>query len=214
MIDVVLPVLDEAEALPWVLERMPPGFRPVVVDNGSSDGSALIARSLGARVVAASITGFGYACHKGLAATTTEVVCFMDCDGSLDPRQLPVVAAPVESGGADLVLGSRQPEPGAWPLHARIANRVIARRLNRSCGLGLTDLGPMRSARRQPLLDLAVSDRRSGWPLEMVVLAARAGWRITESPVTYRRRRGGRSKVSGSARGTLRAVVDMARVAP
>jgi glycosyltransferase involved in cell wall biosynthesis len=209
MPDVVLPVLDEAEALPWVLGRMPDGFRPIVVDNGSSDGSATIARDLGADVVEEPRRGFGAACWAGLRAATDPVVCFMDCDGSLDPRDLPSVCARL--AGADLVLAQRVAEPGAWPLHARAANRLLTLELRRRCGVGLRDLGPMRAARRAPLLDLGIADRRFGWPLEMVLRAAAAGWRIDEVAVPYRAR-AGRSKVTGSVRGTLRAVRDMGRV--
>jgi glycosyltransferase involved in cell wall biosynthesis len=209
VIDVVLPVLDEAEALPWVLGRMPPGFRPLVVDNGSSDGSAQIAARLGAAVVSEPVRGFGAACHTGLVASGSRVICFMDCDGSLDPRDLPRVAAPVSSGNADLVLGARQPERGAWPLHARAANRALALELRRRAGVRLTDLGPMRAARRDALLGLGLRDRRFGWPLEMALRAAAAGWRMEEVPVAYRARRG-RSKVTGTLRGSARAVRDMA----
>jgi glycosyltransferase involved in cell wall biosynthesis len=209
VIDVVLPVLDEAEALPWVLGRMPPGFRPLVVDNGSSDGSAQIAARLGAGVVSEPVRGFGAACHTGLVASGSRVICFMDCDGSLDPRDLPRVAAPVSSGNADLVLGARQPERGAWPLHARTANRALALELRRRAGVRLTDLGPMRAARRDALLGLGLRDRRFGWPLEMALRAAAAGWRMEEVPVAYRARRG-RSKVTGTLRGSARAVRDMA----
>jgi glycosyltransferase involved in cell wall biosynthesis len=209
MPDVVLPVLDEADALPWVLGRMPDGFEPIVVDNGSSDGSAEIARRLGAAVVAEPRRGFGAACWAGLIAATDPVVCFMDCDGSLDPRDLPRVCEPLAR--ADLVLGARVPEPGAWPLHARSANRLLALELRRRAHVELRDLGPMRAARRVPLLALGVADRRFGWPLEMVLRAAAAGWRIAEVPVPYLPR-AGRSKVTGSVRGTLRAVRDMGRV--
>src|SRR6185503_8888058 len=107
MPDVVLPVLDEREALPWVLERMPAGYDPIVVDNGSTDGSGELARRLGARVVPEPRAGFGAACFAGLLAARGEVVCFMDCDASLDPRDLPRVARPVLAGEADLVLGAR-----------------------------------------------------------------------------------------------------------
>jgi glycosyltransferase involved in cell wall biosynthesis len=210
VVDVILPVLDEAAALPWVLGRMPPGYRPLVVDNGSSDGSAEIASQLGARVEREPRRGFGAACHAGLLAATSEVICFMDCDGSLDPRELPLVAAPVLAGERDLMLGARQPERGAWPLHARLANRVIALELRRRSGLRLTDLGPMRAAPRAALLDLGVRDRRFGYPLEMVLQAAAAGWRVAETDVGYRAR-SGRSKVTGTALGTARAVADMAR---
>ncbi|MGH9267553.1 MAG: glycosyltransferase family 2 protein, partial [Acidimicrobiales bacterium] len=122
MIEVVLPVLNEAAALPWVLGRMPPGFAPIVVDNGSTDGSGEVAAGLGARVVGEPQPGFGAACFAGLQAASGELVCFMDCDGSLDPQALPSVAGPVASGAADLVLGRRRPEPGAWPVHARLLN--------------------------------------------------------------------------------------------
>jgi glycosyltransferase involved in cell wall biosynthesis len=211
--DVVLPVLDEAEAIPWVLGRMPHGFRPIVVDNGSGDGSGALARSLGALVVEEPRRGFGAACHAGLAAATADVVCFMDCDASLDPADLRAVAAPVEAGAAELVLGARRAAPGAWPLHARVANRAIAARLRRRTGLALTDLGPMRAAPRVALVALDVADRRFGYPLEMVAKAAAAGWRVAERPVAYRPR-AGRSKVTGTLRGTALAVADMRRVLP
>jgi glycosyltransferase involved in cell wall biosynthesis len=210
MPDVVLPVLDEAEALPWVLDRMPAGYEPLVVDNGSVDGSAEIARRLGARVVAEPARGFGAACFTGLTAARSEVVCFMDCDASLDPCELPAVAGPVAAGRADLVLGRREAGRGAWPLHSRLANRAVVLLLRRRTGVRLRDLGPMRAARRQDLVGLGLSDRRSGWPLEMVVRAAAAGWRIQEVDVDYRPRVG-RSKITGTVRGTLRAVADMAR---
>ncbi|MGI8683563.1 MAG: glycosyltransferase family 2 protein [Acidimicrobiales bacterium] len=212
MPDVVLPVLDEIEALPWVLGRMPDGYDPIVVDNGSGDGSAALARRLGALVVAEPRTGFGAACFAGLLAATADVVCFMDCDASLDPAELPLVAGPVLHGSADLVLGARRPEAGAWPLHARLANRALAASLRHRTGLPLSDLGPMRAASREGLLGLGIEDRRCGWPLEMVLRAARAGWRVAEVPVLYRAR-SGRSKVTGTIRGTVRATRDMAAVA-
>jgi glycosyltransferase involved in cell wall biosynthesis len=211
VVDVVLPVLDEAAALPAVLGRMPAGFRALVVDNGSTDGSAAVARAAGALVIAEPARGFGAACWTGLCEATADVVCFMDADGSLDPRDLPRVARPVAEGGADLVLAARRATAGAWPAHARVANRLLARELRRRAGVTLTDLGPMRAARREALLDLGIADRRFGWPLEMVLRAARAGWRIEEVAVTYHPRIG-RSKVTGTVRGTGRAVRDMARV--
>jgi len=210
VIDVVLPVLDEAQALPWVLDRMPAGYRPIVVDNGSTDGSGALAARLGAEVVDEPQPGFGAACFAGLQAAASDVVCFMDCDGSLNPRELHLVAAPVTEGRADLALGERQARRGAWPLHARLANRLLALELRRRTGLKLRDLGPMRAARREALLALGIADRRFGWPLEMVLLAHRAGWRIEEVPVAYLPR-SGRSKVTGTVRGTARTVADMGR---
>jgi glycosyltransferase involved in cell wall biosynthesis len=209
MPEVILPVLDEAEAIPRVLAAMPDGFRPIVVDNGSSDGSGDIAREHGAEVVIEDRRGFGAACHAGLEAATDEVVCFMDCDGSLDPAHLPRLLAAHEAG-ADLVIGARVPEPGAWPLHARIANRVLAVELKRRTGLGLRDLGPMRVMNREALIGLGMRDRRSGWPLEMVLRAVAAGWRIEDLPVPLEGR-SGRSKVTGTLRGTLGAIADMSR---
>jgi glycosyltransferase involved in cell wall biosynthesis len=190
---------------------MPTGFAPLVVDNGSSDGSGAVASSCGARVVSEPRRGFGAACFAGLSAARTEVVCFMDCDGSLDPAELPSVAEPVVSGSVDLCLGARRAgvAPGVWPWHARLANRALAFELRRRCGVAVSDLGPMRAVRRSALISLDLQDRGFGWPLEMVLRAADGGWRVGEVPVEYRPRVGGRSKVSGSALGTLRAVRDM-----
>jgi glycosyltransferase involved in cell wall biosynthesis len=204
--DVVLPVLDEAEALPGVLAAMPAGYHPIVVDNGSLDGSAQIAADLGAEVVSEPRRGFGAACYAGLCAATAEVVCFMDCDGSVGPGQLPEFVEALAR--ADLVVGSRQPERGAWPPHARIANRLLAFELRRRTGLSLSDIGPMRAASRAGLLELGLRDRRSGWPLEMVLRAHAAGWTVAELPIAYRRR-SGRSKVTGTVRGTAQAIADM-----
>jgi glycosyltransferase involved in cell wall biosynthesis len=210
VIEVILPVLDEAESIPGVLALMPAGYEPLVVDNGSGDGSAEVGRRLGATVVSEPRRGFGAACFAGLLAARSELVCFMDCDGSLDPGELPLVAEPVSSGTVDLCLGARRPDPGAWPLHARLANRVLAAELRRRSSVPLTDLGPMRCARREGLLALQLRDRAFGWPLEMVLRATQASWRVSEVPVSYRARAAGRSKVSGSVRGTWRATRDMA----
>jgi dTDP-L-rhamnose 4-epimerase len=135
----------------------------------------------------------------------------MDCDGSLDPFDLERVTAPVREGRADLVLGARNGDRSAWPLHLRAANRALCLELRRRTGVHLSDLGPMRAARRRALLDLDIADRRFGWPLEMVLRAAGVGWRVSEAPVSYRSRVG-RSKVTGTLRGTLRAVRDMGAV--
>jgi glycosyltransferase involved in cell wall biosynthesis len=211
MPDVILPVLDEADAIPQVLAGLPAGFDPIVVDNASTDGSGDVARRHGVRVVHEPRKGFGAACWSGLVAATDDVVCFMDCDGSLAGVDLIRVAAPVLAGDADLVLGARRPSNGSWPMHARAANRFLAWEMRRRTALHLTDLGPMRAARRLDLLSLGVQDRRFGWPLEMVLRAAVAQWRIREVEVDYARRIG-RSKVTGTVRGTVRAVRDMASV--
>ncbi len=211
MPDVILPVLDEAGAIAQVLGAMPAGYRAIVVDNGSSDGSGAIAERLGATVVREPRRGFGAACHAGLLAAEGEIVCVMDCDGSFDPAELVGLVAALERGEGDLVLGRRRPSAGAWPLHARCANTILAALLRARSGLALRDLGPMRVCRRRAWLDLHVEDRAFGYPLEMVLLARRAGWQILELPVSYRPRTG-RSKVTGTLRGTARAVRDMTLV--
>jgi glycosyltransferase involved in cell wall biosynthesis len=212
-VDVVLPCLDEAASLPWVLSRLPAGYRAIVADNGSTDGSAAIAAAHGATVVPVPQRGFGAAAHAGLEAATAGFVCFCDADGSMDPAQLPRVLDPVRAGTADLVLGRRRPVRGAWPLHARVANIALARMLRARTGLRLHDLGPMRAARREALLDLGITDRRFGYPLEMVTRASDAGWHVEEVDVDYGlRTEGSRSKVTGTVLGTVRTVRDMRAV--
>jgi glycosyltransferase involved in cell wall biosynthesis len=212
--DVVFPCLDEAGALPQVLRRLPAGYRAIVADNGSTDGSAQIAADLGAVVVHVPRRGFGAAAHAGLEAATADVVCFCDADASMDPAQLPRVAGPVLAGEADLVLGRRRPtQRSAWPLHARVANTALGLMLRRRTGRALHDLGPMRAARREALLALGITDRRFGYPLEMVTRAADAGWRIIEVDVDYApRAEGTKSKVTGTVLGTARAINDMRKV--
>lgn len=212
MPDVILPCLDEAAALPWVLSRMPPGYRPIVADNASSDGSAELARAAGALVVEVAVRGFGAACAAGLVAATDDIVCFLDADASLDPAELPRVVEPLRRGRADLVLGRRVPTTArAWPPHARAANALLARRLRRRTGCGLRDLGPMRAARRRDLLGLELTEWRFGYSLQMVTRAAAAGWRLDEVDVRYAPRVG-RSKVTGTVMGTVRTARDMRRV--
>lgn len=211
-VDLVLPCLNEAAALPWILERLPPGVRAIVVDNGSTDGSPEIAARLGATVVRCEVKGYGAACHAGLEAAEADVIAVMDADASLDPRQLVRVTAPVLAGRADLVVGRRRAvSRGAWSWHLRLANVELSRRIRRRTGVALHDLGPMRAARRTALLGLGLTDRRSGYPLETVVRAADAGWRIAEVDVDYLPR-SGRSKVTGTPLGAARAVLDMSKV--
>ncbi|MBO0871231.1 MAG: glycosyltransferase family 2 protein, partial [Micromonosporaceae bacterium] len=210
-VDVVLPCLDEAAALPGVLAALPRGYRAIVVDNGSTDGSPEIAAAGGATVVYEPRRGYGAAVHTGLERASAELVCFLDADGSLDPRELPRLVEPVGTGSADLAVGRRVPAArGAWPWHARAGNLILAALLRRR-GLPVHDIGPVRVARREALLCLGVADRAFGYPLELLLRAGAAGWRVCELPVAYRPRAAGtRSKVSGSVRGTLRAARDMA----
>jgi glycosyltransferase involved in cell wall biosynthesis len=212
-VDVVLPCLNEAAALPGVLCALPAGYRAIVVDNGSTDGSPSVAAEYGARVVREPRRGYGAAVHAGLAAATADIVCVLDADGSLDPRELPALVAPVRTGQADLGVGRRVPVArGAWPAHARAGNALVAALLRRR-GVRVHDIAPARAARRTALLELGIRDRAFGYPLELLLRAAAAGWRIEELEVAYHRRAAGtRSKVSGSVRGTLRAARDMASV--
>jgi glycosyltransferase involved in cell wall biosynthesis len=216
MTDVVLPCLNEAPALPWLLERLPAGYRPIVADNGSTDGSPDVARALGARVVSVSQRGYGAAVHAGIevADPADGVVCVLDADGSFDPAQLPWLADLVRAGHADLAVGRRRPTTrAAWPLHARWGNALLARRVRRGTGLDVHDIAPMRAARRADLLGLGLRDRRFGYPLELLVAAGRAGWRVREVDVDYAPRAAGtKSKVTGSVRGTARAIRDMSAV--
>lgn len=207
---IVLPCLDEAQALPAVLAGLPAGWPVLVVDNGSSDGTADVARSLGARVVTEPRRGYGAAVHTGLEAAEGDLVAFLDGDGSLDAGVLPGMADAVASGRADLAVARRRPVSAtAWPWHARAGNALVAAVLRRR-GVPVHDIAPVRVARRDALLALGIRDRAFGYPLELLLRAGAAGWRIDERPVAYGARAGGRSKVSGSVRGTARAVRDMA----
>ena len=212
-IDVVLPCLNEAGALPGVLAALPEGYRALVVDNGSTDGSAEIAARLGATVLREPRPGYGAAVHTGLEAATSDVVCFLDADGSLDPAELPALVAPVLAGAADLAVGRRVPVArGVWPWHARAGNLLLSRLL-RGRGLDVNDIAPARAVDRMLLLALGVTDRAFGYPLELLIKAQRAGWRVVEHEISYgARATGTRSKVSGSVRGTARVVRDMTRV--
>ncbi|MEV0714431.1 glycosyltransferase family 2 protein [Asanoa sp. NPDC050611] len=212
-IDVVLPCLDEAAALPGVLAGLPPGYRAIVVDNGSRDGSPEVAARHGAQVVHEPRRGYGAAVHAGLAAATADLVCVLDADGSFDAGELPALVTPVAAGSADLAVGRRRPlARGVWPWHARAGTALVAALLRRR-GVPLRDLSPIRVARREALLALGVRDRAFGYPLELLIRAAGAGWRIQEIDVRYAPRAAGtRSKVSGSVRGTLRATRDFAAV--
>ncbi len=211
-IDVVLPCLNEAEGLAWVLNHLPAWARPIVVDNGSTDTTAEVARAAGATLVTEDVRGYGAACSAGLAAATRDVVATIDADGTIHPDDLHNAIAPIINDEADLVVGRRRPvSHQAWPWRLRLANAILTRRLHRRTGARLHDLGPLRVGRRKALLDLGVEDRRSGYPLETVIRAAEAEWRIQGVDVRYLPRTG-RSKVTGTVRGTLQAVTDMRAV--
>ncbi len=211
-VTVVLPCLNEAESLSAVLAAVPAGYEVLVVDNNSTDDTAGVAGREGARVVTEKRAGYGAAVHAGVVATTTPVVAVLDADGSLDPGDLPGLVAELDRG-ADMAVGRRRPEPGLrWPWHARLGTAAVCWRLRHRYGLPVHDIAPMRVARTEALLALDVTDRRSGYPLELLVRAAQAGWRVAEHDVPYGRRTGGRSKVSGSLRGSVIAAWDFWRV--
>jgi len=213
----VIPALDEEAALPGVLGALPrsgPGWalwRVVVADNGSRDRTAAVARGWGAEVVPEPRRGYGAACLAALGALATdppEIVTFLDGDGSDDPGELARVLAPIVEDRADLVVGSRVlggHEPGSLTPAQRFGNALATRLLAVMFGVRYTDLGPFRAARWSALASLCMRDRDYGWTVEMQARAARAGLRGVEVPVRWRRRAGGRSKVSGTVRGAIGA---------
>ena len=217
--DVVLPCKDEGAALAHLLPRITLPWRPIVVDNGSVDDTAEVARRLGARVVHEGRAGYGAAVHAGVEAATADYLAVMDGDGSFDPDDLADLLRDVVEGRADIAVGRRRPVRVAakgrsiWPWHARAGNVAVLWWLRRRTGLPVHDIAPMRVCRRQDLLDLGVTDRRFGYPVELLQRAHVAGWRFSERDVRYLpRAEGTRSKVSGSVTGSLRAARDFARV--
>jgi glycosyltransferase involved in cell wall biosynthesis len=215
----IIPALDEAATIAQVVAAVPPGIVDdlVVVDNGSTDGTAEVARAAGARVVVEPRRGYGAACWAGVQVLegADGTVAFLDGDGSQDPRELPRLLAPIAAGRADLVLGARRFDgPAAdHPRHAVWGTRVVTRLLRWRFGLVLRDVPPFRAIRLASLRALDLRDRGHGWPVEMIVRAARSGLRIAEVEVAHRPRAGGRSKVAGTLGGSVRAGWRFLRVA-
>ncbi len=204
----IIPALNEAETIGPLLRRVPREAvaEVVVVDNGSTDATRAIAAGAGARVIAEPRRGYGAACWAGLSALRpdADVAVFLDGDGSQHPEELPRVLEPLVAGRADLVLGARQ-LGGDHPLHAALGTKLVAAFVAWRYGVRLTDIGPYRAIRVPLLKELGMRDRAFGWPVEMVVKAAAVGARIVEVPVSHSPRQGGRSKVSGTLSGSVRA---------
>ena len=212
---IVIPALDEQESIGMVLRAIPAGPRVVVCDNGSTDGTAEVARAAGATVIREDRRGYGQACLTALqevarrGAVDEDLVCFLDADFSDDPAELPLVLAPLLEDRADLVIGSRvlgEREPGALLLQARWGNWLATRCIRWITGVRFTDLGPFRALRHGSLKSLGMVDDAYGWTVEMQLKAAATGLRCVEVPVSYRRRVG-QSKITGTVRGTLMASV-------
>jgi glycosyltransferase involved in cell wall biosynthesis len=206
----VIPALDEEESLGYVLEAVDMDLLSeiILVDGGSSDRTIDIAREHGARVVQEPRRGYGRACATGVAHAQGEIVIFLDADGADDPSQIPNLITPIIKEGVDLVLGSRLAGniyPGAMPWHQKFGNQLSAGLIRLIYGLPISDLSPFRSVLRSKLLELDMQEMTYGWPTEMITKSARKGWLIQEVPVDYHPRIGGRSKISGTVRGTILA---------
>lgn len=210
---VLIPARDEAESLPVTLDALSREAvdRVIVVDNGSSDATAAIARARGALTVSESRVGYGSACQRGIVAlagdtVVPDVLVFVDADDAAAPAQLQRLVDPIRSGDADLVLGRRLGTgSGSVPHHARIGNRLMSAVLHRLYGSQTRDMGPFRAVRFEVLRDLALDDPDFGWNVQMQVRALRNGYRVTEVPVAWQRRALGDSKISGSLRGSMAA---------
>ena len=207
----IIPALNEAGNIRKLVREIQASapVEVIVVDNNSTDSTAEEAREAGANVVIESQRGYGYACAAGVsAAQDADVLVFMDGDYSFSPTDLPSLLSPILENRADMVLGSRERGHialGAMPSHQRFGNWLVSRLMNTLYGLSITDLGPYRAIRRQLLMELDMREMTYGWPTEMIVKSARRGARIVEVPVSYRSRRFGHSKVSGTVRGTILA---------
>jgi glycosyltransferase involved in cell wall biosynthesis len=211
-IAVIIPALNEKDAIAQVIDEVPRDLvhEVIVVDNGSTDHTADVARAAGAKVVREERRGYGYACAAGVAAAgeAFDVLVFMDGDGSDDAGQMRSLVAPIEHDQADLVLGSRVLGPaarGALLPHQRLGNRLTTALVRLLYGRRLTDLPPFKAIRRPVLAELGMREMTYGWTVEMIVKCARRGHRIVEIPVAARSRIGGQSKVSGTIKGTVLA---------
>ncbi|HVT02728.1 MAG TPA: glycosyltransferase family 2 protein [Thermoanaerobaculia bacterium] len=211
VITLIIPALDEETAIGPLLDSVDRTLidEIIVGDNGSRDATAAVARDRGAVVVAVPERGYGAACAGALSLLSprTDVVVFIDADGSDDVSEMPLLIGPILRGEADLVIGSRvqgRREPGALSSQQRFGNWLAVRLIALLFGFRYSDLGPYRAIRRELLDRIAMKDRRFGWTVEMQIRALQLGSRVAEVPVSYRRRIG-RSKISGTVTGVLLA---------
>ena len=209
-IALVIPTLNEEEAIAGVIGATPGDAvdEIIVVDGGSTDRTADVAAAAGARVLTERTPGYGHACLAGTLRAECEIIVFLDGDGSDCPELIPDLLAPLLAGECDFVIGSRtrgKRERGSMTPHQIIAGRVLGLAMRLLYGVSYTDMSPFRAIRRDTLLRLGMRETTYGWNLEMQMRAARSGLRIREIPVAHRRRAGGKSKVSGNLRGTLKA---------
>lgn len=216
-ISIVIPAWNEEESIGRVLAAIPWDQidEVLVIDGGSTDRTATIAQSVGARVIVEQRRGYGLACATGAEQAHGEILVFLDADGADDPKRVAALLAPLLAGQADLVLGSRlagRIEPGAMPWHQRAGNWLCAGLITAIYGCLLTDLSPFRAVRKSKLAELKMQEMTYGWPTEMIVKAVRLGWRLVETPVGYRARLGGRSKISGTLKGSLLATFFILKV--
>ena len=210
-ISVIIPVLNEEESITAVLADIPPELEAevLVVDNGCTDQTIPIARTMGACIIVAEKGGYGAACHAGTLAASGDILVYLDGDYSDYPNEMTDLIAPIVDDRADLVLGSRLARSDlpreAMPPHQRFGNWLTVQLMRWLYDLPVTDLGPFRAIRKEALLSLDMQEMTFGWPTEMMVKAARAELRLEEIPVRYRSRLGGKSKISGTVRGTILA---------
>lgn len=207
---VIIPALNEAESIGPVLAAIPREAvdEILVVDGDSTDGTGQIALSFGARLISEPHRGYGQACATGALAAQGDILVFLDADGADDPAWLPSLVRPLLEDWADLALGSRLAgglQPGAMPWHQAFGNWLAARLIRTLYHQTLTDLSPFRAVRRARLHELNLAEMTYGWPNEMILRAIRSGWRLVEIPVPYRPRQAGKSKISGTLRGSFLA---------